>query len=63
MRDIEQQLAGIETKDDLKVGHIALLPVQKELVDAIFAPPGRTFNEEVRRRNTAIDVVKRYCGI
>jgi hypothetical protein len=63
VRDVEQQLAGTEIKNDLQGRHGALLPAQKELVDAILAPPGVTLEEEVRRRNAAISAVMRYCGI
>ncbi|KAH8710290.1 hypothetical protein GQ44DRAFT_714462 [Phaeosphaeriaceae sp. PMI808] len=63
VRDVERQLAGIEIKDELEVGHGALLPAQKELIDAILARPGLTLEEEFGRRNTAISAVMRYCGI
>ncbi|KAF2241321.1 hypothetical protein BU26DRAFT_511433 [Trematosphaeria pertusa] len=61
--DVEQQLAGIKIKDDVKGGHGALLPAQKELVNAILARPGLTLEEEISWRNTAISAVMRYCGI
>lgn len=63
VRDVEQQLAGIEIKDDLEVEHHDLLPAQKELVDAILAHPGLSLEEEIHRRNKAIRAVMRYCGI
>ncbi|KAF2685708.1 C2H2 finger domain protein [Lentithecium fluviatile CBS 122367] len=63
VRDVEQQLTSTEIKDDHKVGYSTLLPAQKELVDAILARPGLTLEEEIRRRNTAISAVMRYCGI
>jgi hypothetical protein len=60
---LKQQLTSVETKDKLELIHIALLLVQKKLVDAILAPLGLTFDEEVCQRNTAIGAVTRYCGI
>ncbi|ORX95381.1 hypothetical protein BCR34DRAFT_607969 [Clohesyomyces aquaticus] len=63
VRDVEQQLAGIEIKDGLEVVHNDLLPAQKELIDAILAHPGLSLEEEIRRRNKAIRAVMRYCGI
>jgi hypothetical protein len=63
VRDVEQQLAGIEPRNDLEGVHMDLLPAQKELVDAILAPVGRNLEEEIRRRNKAIRAVTRYCGI
>ncbi|KAF2676861.1 hypothetical protein K458DRAFT_379389 [Lentithecium fluviatile CBS 122367] len=61
VRDVEQQLDGVEVKNDVDV--IALLPVQKELVDATLARPGLSIIEEMCRRNEAICAVMRYCGI
>lgn len=61
--DVEQQLAGIEPRNDLEEVHIDLLPAQMELVDAILAPVGRNLEEEIQRRNKAIRAVTRYCGI
>lgn len=63
VRDVEQQLAGIESRNDLEEVHTNLLPAQKELVDAILAPVGRNLEEEIQRRNKAIRAVMRYCGI
>jgi hypothetical protein len=63
VRDVEQQLAGIDTKDDLEVVHDTLLPAQKELVDAILAHPGLTLEAEICWRNRAIQAVTEYCGV
>ncbi|KAF1970804.1 hypothetical protein BU23DRAFT_472901, partial [Bimuria novae-zelandiae CBS 107.79] len=63
VRDVEQQLAGVEIENDLKEVHSDRLPAQKELVDAIWAPAGCNLEEEIQRRNKAIRAVARYCGI
>ncbi|KAF2875770.1 hypothetical protein BDV95DRAFT_626203 [Massariosphaeria phaeospora] len=65
VRDVEQQLAGIEASDVAAVMKTrdAMLPVQKVLVDAVLAQPGTTLEEEVSRRNRAIRAVMDYCGI
>ncbi|OCK73338.1 hypothetical protein K432DRAFT_420771 [Lepidopterella palustris CBS 459.81] len=53
IRDVEQQLAGVEVKNN----------VNKELVDAILAQPGLSIEEEMCRQNKAIYAIIRYCGI
>lgn len=63
VRDVEQQLAGIEPKDKFEEVHDVLPSAQQELVDAMLAKPGLSLEEELRRRNKAIRAVTRYCGI
>ncbi|KAF2177817.1 hypothetical protein K469DRAFT_742362 [Zopfia rhizophila CBS 207.26] len=66
VRDVERQLANIETKEDAKLVpelHNAMLPAQKELIDAVFAEPGVTLEEEIGRCNRAIRAVMEYCRI
>ncbi|KAF2812979.1 uncharacterized protein BDZ99DRAFT_437746 [Mytilinidion resinicola] len=62
LRDVEQQIAGIEIKDVVQP-QFAMLPAQKKLADAIMAPPGVTLEAEIRRRNRAIQAVTEYCGV
>jgi hypothetical protein len=66
VRDVERQIEGTEAKEEagtLPELYDAMLPVHKELVDAVQAQPGTTFQGEVRRRNRAIHAVIEYCGI
>jgi len=63
VRDVEAQLAGIETENDSEVVHGPMLPEQKELVEVILSRPGRNLEEELSRRNMAIRAVTRYCRI
>jgi len=63
VRDVEQQLAGIEIKDDPMVVHDTMLPAQKELAESVLSQPGTTLEEEMRRRNRAIRAIVLYCGI
>jgi hypothetical protein len=63
VRDVEQQLAGLETKDDLELVHDVMLPAQGELADSVLSRPGTTIEEEMERRNRAIRAVTLYCGV
>ena len=63
MRDVEQQLAGLETKDDPELVHDVMLPAQGELTDSVLSNPGTTIEEEMNRRNRAIRAVTLYCGV
>lgn len=63
VRDVEQQLAGLETKDDPDLVHDVMLPAQGELADSVLSNPGTTIEEEMNRRNRAIRAVTLYCGI
>ncbi|KAF2263259.1 hypothetical protein CC78DRAFT_554127 [Lojkania enalia] len=64
VRDVEQQLDGIETKDEVEaLESLPMPPVQQELVDAVLAQPGTTLEEEIRRRNRTIRAVMQYCGV
>ncbi|KAF2802862.1 uncharacterized protein BDZ99DRAFT_491913 [Mytilinidion resinicola] len=65
VRDVEQQLAGIESKNEVVIvqPQYAMLPAQKELADAIMAPPGITLKAEICRRNRGIRAVTEYCGV
>lgn len=63
VRDVERQLAGLETKDDLEIVHDVMLPAQGELADSVLSKPGTIIEEEMDRRNRAIRAVTLYCGI
>jgi hypothetical protein len=63
VRDVEQQLAGLETKDDLELIHNVMLPAQGELADSVLSEPGTTIEEEIDRRDRAICAVTLYCGV
>jgi hypothetical protein len=63
VRDVEQQLAGLETKDDLELIHDVMLPAQGELADSVLSKPGTTIEEEMDRRSRAIRAVTLYCGV
>jgi hypothetical protein len=63
VRDVEQQLAGLEPKDDPELVHDVMLPAQGELADSVLSNPGATIEEEMNRRNKAIRAVTLYCGI
>ncbi|KAH7111822.1 hypothetical protein B0J11DRAFT_598487 [Dendryphion nanum] len=66
VRDVENQLAGVESNDDAMAAVIAvdaMGPEQKELVKAAHAPPGETPEAEIGRRSRAIGAVVAYCGI
>ncbi|KAF1946956.1 hypothetical protein EJ02DRAFT_323064, partial [Clathrospora elynae] len=63
VRDVERQLAGLETKDNPELVHDVMLPAQGELADSVLSKPGTTIEEEMDRRNRAICAVTLYCGI
>jgi hypothetical protein len=67
VRDIERQLSGVKIGEaPSTASYISedTLPEQKRLIEAvILAPPGTTYEEEVERRNSAINAVTRYCQI
>jgi Protein of unknown function (DUF3435) len=63
VRDVEQQLAGLETKDNTDLVHNMLVPAQGELADSVLSKPGTTIEKEIDRCNRAIYAVTLYCGI
>lgn len=65
VRDVEQQLAGIEVPKEgvIVQSQYSILPAQKKLADAIVVPPGLTLEAEICRRNRAIRAVTEYCGV
>jgi hypothetical protein len=63
VRDVEQQLAGLKTKDDLELVHNVMLLAQGELADSVLLKPGTTIEEEMDRRSRAICAVTLYCSV
>jgi len=67
VRVIEEQLAGIKIEKKPKVLSYfsdATSPEQRRLIETmILTPPGSTYEEEVKRRNNAIDAVAAYCEV
>jgi uncharacterized protein YeeX (DUF496 family) len=67
VRVIERQLSGVKIDKQPKVMSYFLedtLPEQRRLIEAIIlAPPGATLDEEVKRRNNAINTVAAYYKI
>jgi hypothetical protein len=67
VRVIEQQLAGVKINKKPKVlSYFSddTSPEQRRLIETmILTPPGSTYEEEVRRRNNAIDAVAAYCKV
>jgi hypothetical protein len=57
VRDVEQQPAGLETKDDLELVHDVMLPAQGELANSVLSKPGITIEEEMDMRNRDIRVI------
>ena len=67
VRTVERQLAGVKLKEEPKLASYFsddTLPEQRRLIEALMlAPPGATYEEEVARRNNAIDTVTAYCKV
>ncbi|PVH92773.1 C2H2 finger domain protein [Periconia macrospinosa] len=63
VRDVEQQLAGEEVKDDPEMVHDPMSPAQEELVSSVMSKAGSTIEEEMNRRNRSIRAVTLYCGL
>jgi hypothetical protein len=62
--DVERQLAGEKFSEDVKATlelSDDIPPEQKRLIKTIMTLPGTTLEEEVCRRNAAINTVAAYC--
>ena len=64
VREIELQLSGLKFNEDVKTildlsGEMP--PAQRRLVETVITLPGTTLEEELRRRDAAIDAVAAYC--
>jgi hypothetical protein len=65
VNEIELQLSGLKFNQDVKTTlDLAddMPPIQKRLVETMITLPGTTLEEEIRRRNAAIDAVAAYCN-
>lgn len=64
--DIERQLAGAKFTDDVRtqLDHsIQMLPQQKCMIETLLTLPGQSLEEEVSRRNKAIQAVIEHCNV
>ena len=64
VREIEEQLAGLKFSQNVKTGldlSDDLSSTQRRLVETILTLPGTTLEEEMRRRNAAINAVAAHC--
>jgi hypothetical protein len=64
IREIELQLSGTKFSEELKTTLDTsdnMAPAQRRLVETVMTLPGTTLEEELRRRNAAIDAVAAYC--
>jgi hypothetical protein len=64
VRLVERQLSGETFSNDVKATlqmSDDMPPKQKRLIETIMTLPGTTLEEEIRRRNAAIDAVAAYC--
>jgi hypothetical protein len=64
LREIEQQLSGLKFDQDVKTSlDLAddMPPTQRRLVETIITLPGTTLEEEILRRNNAINAVAAHC--
>jgi len=62
--EVELQLAGLKFDQEVKTDLASvddMPPIQKRLVETIMTLPGKTLEEEFRRRNAAINAVAAYC--
>ena len=63
MRNVKQQLASLETKDNPELIHDVMPPAQGELTNSILSNPGTTIEEKINRRNRAIRAVSLYYSV
>jgi hypothetical protein len=69
VQEIERQLSDIKVEEDRTREISSLfsdetLPEQRRLIETlILAPPGANYEEEVQRRNNAINAITAYCKI
>jgi Protein of unknown function (DUF3435) len=64
--DIEQQLLGLKFNKDVKTNLESLddKPLtQKRLIATVITLPTATLEDEMRRRNAAINAVTAYCKV
>ncbi|OCK73812.1 C2H2 finger domain protein [Lepidopterella palustris CBS 459.81] len=66
VKDIERQLSGVKYSQEIKKTlnlSPERTPQHNRLIETVLSLPGSTLEEEVRRRNAAINAIIAYCGI
>lgn len=65
VRDIKLQLSGVKIEEvvESKLETRKRTPEHDRLIQAVLTLPGKTLDEEYRRRNAAIDAVAAYCAV
>jgi hypothetical protein len=64
--DIERQLSGLKFNEDVKTNLESLddkPPEQKHLIATVMTLPAATLEDEMRRRNAAINAITAYCKV
>ena len=65
VKDSERQLSGMVVDEDTRDALVRadMSPEQLGLIDAILTLPGKSPEQELQRRITAINAVTLYCGV
>jgi hypothetical protein len=65
VKDSERQLSGMVVDEDTRDALVCadMSPEQLGLIDAILTLPGKSLEQELQRRITAIKAVTLYCGV
>ena len=66
MIDIKQQLSGLKFSEDIRTNLESLddkPPEQKRLIEIVMTLPATTLEDEIRRRNAAINSITAYCKV
>jgi hypothetical protein len=65
VKDSERQLLGMVVDEDTRDALVRadMSPEQLGLIDAILTLPGKSLEQELQRRITAINAVTLYCGV
>ena len=65
VKDSERQLSGMVVDEDTRDALVQadMSPEQLDLIDAILTLPGKSLEQELQRRITAIKAVTLYCGV
>jgi hypothetical protein len=64
--DIERQLSGVKFTEDVRTNLESLddkPPEQKRLIATVMTLPATTLEDEIRRRNAAINSITAYCKV
>lgn len=65
VKDSERQLSGMVVDEDTRdaLGRADMSPEQLGLIDAILTLPGKSPEQKLQQRITAINAVTLYCGV